>query len=544
MLKQLTVANVGLVKQIDLALEPGLTVMTGESGAGKSLLLAALSLVLGDRAQSSVLRRGAERAEVSAEFDLSRYPQLQQALGEQGLDDHETPALCLLRRVATREGRSRAFINDTPITQAGLRALAGQLVDIHGQQEGYRLGSRDVQRELLDDYGCDAKDLAAARSSYRAWQTARVEHERLVQEQAANADRRQLITYQLEELTQLALQPGEFTDLEARFRRAAQAQHLAATVQDSLARLEDESLAGALRPLKALRDDRSTLTNAIDCLQSALSLVEDAAAELRSYLESLDSDSEAVAAMEERLSELHATARKHRVAPEALELHIEELQQELQRLGTAEADAGSALAASEAASATFYAVAKRLTQQRKRAAKRFAAAVSEHMQLLGIADGALQIAWRPQEGEHGAEGLEFLIVTNAGAEPAPLRQVASGGEQARISLAIAIVAAASTALPCLVLDEADVGVGGITADTVGRLLRRLAEHSQVICITHAPQVAALGHQHLRVFKDKAGTQIEILDAPARQEEVARMLAGSAVTDETRTYASTLLAGAD
>lgn len=544
MLKQLTVTNVGLVRQIDLDLGAGLTVLTGESGAGKSLLLAALGLVLGERAQAAVLRQGSAKAEVCAEFDLRQQPELLAALTEQGLEDADGEPRCLLRRTVTREGRSRAFINDSPVTQAALRSFADQLVDIHGQHDSYRLGDREVQRALLDDFGCRPADLAATRQHYRAWATTMQRHRALIEEQQNNNDRRELLRYQLDELDQLDLKPGEFAALETQFRRAAQAQQLMSSVQQSLNALEADAVGDALRPLRALHDDDDALAAAVDCLQSAQSLLEDGAQELRSYLERIDSDAGEAAAMEQRLSAIHDAARKHKVAPEQLETHIETLRETLEGLSRIEHDVEATGAEAQAHRSAFERCGKKLSQQRRKAAKRFGAAVTEHMQLLGIGDGALSVRWIEQEGEHGLEGLEFHIVTNANAQPAPLKQVASGGEQARISLAIAIVAAASTALPCLVLDEADVGVGGITADTVGRLLRRLAEHSQVLCITHAPQVAALGQQHLRVFKNRAGTGIESLDGTARQEEIARMLAGAEVTGETRAYASTLLAGAE
>lgn len=537
MLKQLTVNNVGLVQHVDLSLTNGLTVLTGESGAGKSLLLAALGLVLGDRAQSAVLRDGADRAEVCAEFDLSRHPQLRAELRSLDLDDEDR---CFIRRIVHREGRSRAFINDSPTTQAALQRFARALVEIHGQQESYRLSQREVQRDLLDDFGCKAADREAAREAYRRWRTAQSKLDALREQAQTQVDRRDLLAYQLEELDALELESNEFPQLETRFRRAAQAQELADAVDRAIAMLDEDPLSTAHAALRGARDDAPSLKAALDCLSGAQDLVEDARRELNRYRQELDVDPAQTAALETRLGQLHEIARKHRVAPEQLETHVESLREALEAIGSLSSNADATEAEATTARAAFEQAAKALRKQRKAAAKRFCAAVSEHIRQLGIADGTLTVRWFDHEGEHGYDGVEFLIVTNPGAEPAPLKQVASGGEQARISLAIAIVAAANTALPCLILDEADVGVGGITADTVGRLLRQLADHCQVLCITHAPQVAVLGHQHLRVFKDDQGTQLTPLLADTRREEIARMLAGAAVTQESRAYADSLL----
>ncbi|MEM1230867.1 MAG: DNA repair protein RecN [Pseudomonadota bacterium] len=541
MLRQLTVNNVGLVRELDLTLTPGLTVLTGESGAGKSMLLGALSLVLGERANSDAVRKDAARAEVIAEFDLALNPAAQAALAEAELADPDQPTRALVRRVVSREGRSRAFINDAPVTLSRLKAFAEPLIDIHGQQESYRLGDRDVQRELLDDYGCQTRDRRAAREAYRRWHSASREAEALAAALKRHDDRQALLTYQLEELGELALKPGEFAETEAQFRRLAQLHSLRQDAAAALSTLEDSPVGQALKVLRGIRDDADTLVSALDCLTSADALLSEGAGDLRSYLDSLDSDAETVAALEARLGQIHEVARKHRVAPEGLEAHIETLTTELAAMDLDRSAHEDASKAAEAARTDFDKAAAKLSRQRRKAAKGFAAAVSEHMRLLGIEAGELQVTFSEQLGEHGQEAVEFLIRTNPSADPAPLRKIASGGEQSRISLAIQVVAAEKTALPCLVLDEADVGVGGTTSDVIGRLLRRLSAHTQILCVTHAPQVAALGQQHLKVFKDaSAGTQISELADQARLEEVARMLAGAKVTAKTRSYAATLL----
>ncbi len=541
MLRQLTVNNVGLVSELDLQLTPGLTVLTGESGAGKSLLLSALGLVLGERASSEAVKSGAARAEVVAEFDLSLNPQALVALNAAELVDPEQPNRCLVRRVVSREGRSRAFINDSPVTLATLKAFAEPLVDIYGQQESYRLSEREVQRALLDDFGCRSNDRREAQQAYRAWHQAQAEAVRLRAQLDQSEDRKALLTYQLDELGALSLQPGEFAEVEAQFRRLAQVQSLRDGAQAALQALDDNPAGQAARLVRQLKDDDPHLHGAREYLDSATELMADAAADLRHYLEALDSDAESVARLEARLGAIHDAARKHKVAPEGLEAHIESISAELAGMSTDQSDWEQATSAAQQARSAFEAVAKKLTRARKKAAPPFASAVSDHMQILGISGGALAIEFSKQEGEHGFEAVEFLITTNPEQPAKALKKIASGGEQSRISLAIQIVAAEKTALPCLVLDEADVGVGGTTADVIGRLLRRLAAHTQILCVTHAPQVAALGQQHLRVFKDaQTGTHIEELSDKARLEELARMLAGAKVTAKTRTYAATLL----
>ena len=541
MLRALTVNNVGLATELDLQLTPGLTVLTGESGAGKSLLLSALGLVLGERANSDVVKTGAARAEVVAEFDLALNPAAQALLATSELTDPDQPSRALVRRVLSKEGRSRAFINDSPVTLATLKEFAEPLVDIHGQQESYRLSEREVQRALLDDFGCQSKDRKQAREAYRSWYHASGEAARLEAAVAAGEDRKALLTYQLEELSALALQPGEFAETESQFRRLSQVQSLKQDAAEALEALEDSPVGLASRLLRNLKDNDDHLQGARDYLESASALLEDAAGDLRRYLGNLDSGADSVAGLEERLSAIHDAARKHKVAPEGLEAHIQGLSESLAALQTDRTACDEAQVAATAARKTFETAARKLSAQRKKAAKSFASAVSEHMDILGISGGTLEVAFSKSEGEHGFETVEFLITTNPEQGPAPLKKIASGGEQSRISLAIQIVAAEKTALPCLILDEADVGVGGTTSDVVGRLLRRLAAHTQILCVTHAPQVAALGQQHLRVFKQaKTGTQIEELSDKARLEELARMLAGSKVTAKTRTYAATLL----
>jgi DNA repair protein RecN (Recombination protein N) len=522
-LKSLTVRDFALVQSLDITFAEGLTVITGESGAGKSIMLGALALLLGERAAADTVRPGAARADVSAEFDLARHPQPCRLLEAQALTDPDQPTRCLIRRVVGADGRSRAFVNGVPVTLQLLRALGENLVDIHGQHENQRIGQKPVQLALLDDYGVDQTLRLACRDSYRAWRRSEQEAEAVRARLAQRDDRATLIGYQLEELEVLALQPGEFEHTESAHRRMAQAQALRAAVAQCLEGLEEDAALGrALRLLGNLDDDHERLASALELLRAADDLVTDAVRDLRAYDESLDLDPQSLEELETRLSAIHELARKHRVPPEQLDAHRQALGEELGAISTDRSNLDALLASAASHRQAFLEHARKLTRRRRSVAKELAAAASRCMNTLGIKGGKLEVGFFDAESEDGLEGVEFLVTTNPRYPAAPLTRIASGGERARISLAMQVVAAAKSAMPCLVLDEADVGVGGTTADVVGRLLRALAEHTQVICVTHAPQVAALGHHHLQVRKDEQqDTRIEQLARAGHHGQVPR-----------------------
>ncbi len=541
-LRALTVRDFALVQSLDIAFADGLTVITGESGAGKSILLGALGLVLGERAASDTVRPGAQRADVTAEFDLTGYPASRRFLEDQALADPDAPGRCLVRRVVGADGRSRAFINGSPVTLQVLRGLCGELIDIHGQHENQRLTEPGVQLALLDDFGADPELRRACRDSFRAWRRAEREAAELEERLAQQSDRASLLTYQLEEFDALGLAPGELEAVEAEHKRLSQAQDLRAVVSRCLDALEEDATVGrALRLLGGLDDDHERLGAALGALRSMDDLMADAVRDLRAYDGSLELDPERLAELDERLSDIHALARKHRVAPERLVEHARALAEELEGISTDRGALEALQAAVANERAAFLEHAGKLSEQRRGAAAEFARAVSRCMNTLGIKGGALSLEFAPAESETGLESVEFQVKTNPHYPAGPLTRIASGGERARIGLAIQVVAAEKSAMPCLVLDEADVGVGGTTADVVGRLLRALADHTQVICVTHAPQVAALGHNHLRVRKDeRQDTLIDPLAEDSRVEELARMLAGADITDKSREYARALL----
>jgi DNA repair protein RecN (Recombination protein N) len=545
MLKQLTVKNVALVSVLDIHFDRGLTVITGESGAGKSILLGALGLVLGERASVDIIRPGTERADVSAEFDLTSAPANLEFLDVQELIDTDAPQRCLVRRVVSTDGRSRAFINGTPVTLGVLRDAIEGLVDIHGQDQNQRLGNRRVQLQLLDDFGVKRADYERMTRAYVSWQDAHQQALALEEALSSAEDRRSLLTYQMQELDDLALADGEFEALEVSMKRLSNIQMITETVEGVFASLDSmDRVRQAPGQLEHLPDDHPDLVSAREALTSAVALAEDAQRDLRHYLETLDLDPGELNRIETQIDLIHDLARKHKVRPETLVQYHETLRQELDSLSGEEGNLTDLKARADSERQTFKKFAKKVSTARRKSAKGFCKEVSACMNTLGIKGGSLAIEFHDRESENGLEDVEYLITTNPKYPPAPLNRIASGGERARISLAIQVIAAQRSALPCLVLDEADVGVGGTAADIIGRMLKDLGAHTQVLCVTHAPQVAALGEQHLQVSKDDdQETRIAALDALARIDEVARMLAGANITRKTRDYAQTLLSEA-
>ena len=540
MLNQLTLKNFVLVEALDIDFRAGLTTITGESGAGKSILLNALGLLLGERARTEVIRPGAEKADVCAEFDLSSLPIVQAQLAADELDIDE-PNHCLIRRVVSTQGRSRAFVNGIPVTTQYLRGLGEQLVDIHGQNEHLRLANRNTQLAMLDDYGKLAKAATEVAGLYRDWQSDVARIQTLQDNLTAATDRKELLAYQLQELDEFAAQPGEFAELEREHKRLSRAHTTLASLQSAMQNLEDlDNLRQSVREIEAIEDTQSDLQSAQSTLQSVLGLIDDATHDLRHYQDQVVVDPENLSLVESRLNTAQDLARKHRVKPDALDEHTSALHAELEAIDADNSVLEELIIQADARQQSFDKKAKTLSGKRKKAAPKFAKAVSGYMQQLGIKQGGFNVAFEDSLGENGLDRIEFHVTTNPNFPAGPLTQIASGGEQTRIGLSIQIVAAQNSALPCLILDEADVGVGGTTADTVGRILRDLGRHTQVLCVTHAPQVAALGNNHYRVIKTGDNTDIHTLDEANRIDELARMLAGADITDKTREYAQSLL----
>jgi len=553
MLERIDIKDFALIEAQTVTFKPGMTALTGETGAGKSIILDALGLVLGDRADRDSIRAGADRAEVQARFDVRQRPVIQAWLEAQGF---EATTACVLRRTVSRRGSSRCSINQRSVPLRTLRELAAQLIDIHGQHAHQSLMQRDQQRLLLDQFGGHLETAQAVASHHRQWHELAEEAERLRAAHDARRDRLELLGFQLTELHELGLQPGEWPELEAEHRRLAHAGSLRALAEQALEELyerEEAPLSARLGRLAHQLEDASEhdarLGAVQELLHGALAQIEEAADSLRDYRDGLALDPERLALLEARIARATDLARKHRVEPEALSELTEGLEAERQRLQT-EDDRLEGLAARLAEAHEAYTRStEALTQARGAAAERLGAAVTEAMQDLSMVGGRFEVSLRSRDGEQphpdGAERVEFRISANPGQPLKPLTKVASGGELARMSLAIQMHLARQAAMPTLIFDEVDAGIGGAVAETVGTLLRGLGERVQVLCVTHLPQVAAQAHHHLRVSKatDPHGathTRLVLLDGNQRTEEIARMLGGIEITAQTRAHAREML----
>ncbi len=552
MLTALSISHYAIVDALEIEFGPGLTVVTGETGAGKSIMIDALALTLGDRADAGAVRPGADRADIVATFDVSRLEAARGWLAERELD---ADGDCILRRTVGADGRSRAFINGKPSTLADLKAVGELLIDIHGQHEHQSLLRRDTHRALVDQFGGLDAQARAVSTAFRAWRGKRDELAALEQAAADRDARRDLLKFQVDEFDRLALKAGEYAQLDAEHKRLANIDGLRAACEQAFALVYEHEDGAARDRLERARhaldgQDDGALRQASELLSSAIIHVEEAADTLRHYLDRLEADPERLAEIEQRLSSCFQLARKHRVQPEELvELH-ERLSAEFDRLE--HHDTHRAALEREVATLreAFVSAAKKLGEARRKAAKKLEKEVGEQLALLGMGGGRLQVEFTPlAEKDATAAGLdtiELLVSLNAGQPPKPLVKVASGGELSRISLAIQVICAEKSTTPTLIFDEVDVGIGGGIAEVVGKLLRRLGERGQVLCVTHLAQVAACGHQHLRVEKRSDGKQtasaVVALGRAERVQEIARMAGGLTITPEALKHAEAMLAG--
>ena len=556
MLRHLTVRNYTLIDALDLELDAGLSVITGETGAGKSIVLDALGLALGNRADSRSIRGGAERLEVSASFDLADTPEALAWLRERALDlDGE----CQLRRVVTRDGRSRAWINGQPATLADIKTLGDQLVDIHGQHEHHSLLSRASQQRLLDEYGGHRELAERVAAAYAGWRDCRDELEALRASAGERRDRQQLLNYQLGELAELALGANESAELEQEQKRLANAGELTHDVEQVLALCEGgedgdgvlDGLRRACATMHHLDGLGERADTARQLLESAQIQVDEARRELQSLRDGLELDPERLAEVENRLSAIYTLARKHRVAPTELHRLQDDMSSEAAGLDVSDARIEALEEQLQALDKGWAALAAQLGKARAATARSISKRVQEQLAFLGMGSCRFSVAIRPLADKGpspgGAEQIEFLVATNPGAEPAPLARIASGGELSRISLAIQVIIASRATTPTVIFDEVDVGIGGATADAVGSLLQTLGQRIQVVCVTHLPQVAARGAQHLRASKSSNGESTSAALTPLavdeRVEELARMLGGKTVTRKTQEHAREMLESA-
>jgi DNA repair protein RecN (Recombination protein N) len=549
-LTQLSIRDFAIVDHLELEFGRGFTALTGETGAGKSILIDALSLALGERAGSELVRSGCERAEVTAEFATDGLAALQSWLREQALEGD--PQRLLLRRVVDSGGRSRAFINGHAATLNQLREVGESLVDIHGQHAHQSLLKGEMQRAILDDHAGLSDMAAETAQAFREWQRlcrARLEHQ--THAQARNAEREQL-SWQVEELERLAVAPGEWDAIQSEHGRLAHAASLLEGAQGAIEALsESESaalalLSGVLSRLRPLVEYDAALRETVALLESGEANLREAAYALRHYADRVELDPARLREVEARLEALHAAGRKLHARPEELPDRLVELKGRLEELQAA-ADLEALAKQEQAARSRYDQVAARLSAERKKAAARLAREVTAAMKELAMPGGRFEIELRsllPDGSSGGNELVEFLVTTNPGVAPRPLAKVASGGELSRVSLAIQVITSKAARVPTLIFDEVDAGIGGAVAEVVGRKLRALGEDRQVLVVTHLPQVAAQATEQWSVAKGagSAGvrSRVTVLDRNSRIEEIARMLGGVAITATTRKHAAEML----
>ncbi|MFL9880947.1 DNA repair protein RecN [Herbaspirillum rhizosphaerae] len=547
MLRTLSIRDFVIVDAIELEFAPGFSVFTGETGAGKSILIDALALALGGRGDASVVREGAAKADITADFSVSD----EAAAWLEAHEFADEDGAVLLRRVIDNAGRSKAFINGIAATATQLRELGEMLVDIHGQHAHQSLLKADAQRQLLDSQAGlldEAKAVAAAYKTWRALARQREEFEINAKNVLLERER---LEWQVSELEKLAVKPGEWSDISNEHSRLSHAASLIEGAQEALSAIsESESpilsqLSSLTLKLSKLTDVDAALKPVMDALEPAQIQLQEAVYALNDYLDRVELDPARLQQVEGRLEAIHSTARKFRVTPDELPQEYIKLAEELKQLADA-SDLDALRAQEEKLKAAYTSAAQKLSRGRTKAAKALSEAVTAAMQDLSMSGGRFSIGLEACEpAAYGLEQVEFLVAGHAGVVPRPLAKVASGGELARIALAISVIASSSTATPTLIFDEVDSGIGGGVAEVVGRLLKRLGQDRQVLCVTHLPQVASQGNQHFQVSKRNDGgktvSQIEALDAKSRVEEIARMLGGLEITATTRKHARELLA---
>ncbi len=549
MLQRLTITDFVIVERLELEFGRGFTVLTGETGAGKSILVDALALTLGERAEAIAVREGAARADITAEFDISGNRALSGWLADCDLGGDE--GMCLLRRVVESSGRSRGFINGHPATAAQLREAADYLVDIHGQHQHQSLSRPATQRALLDAHGGLEAQAALVADLWRTWSRRREERLAFEGNAAAIQAERERLEWQAQDLEALKLQPGEWAAVGVEHARLAHAASLIEAAQAGVETLSEgegaalEQVNAVIAKLLPLLQHDPRLRDILDALEPAQIQLQEAASALRRYAERTDLDPQRLREVEQRLEALHGAARKYRVDPDALPTLAEHTRERLAELG-AGGDPETLRKREAEAEAACREAARKLTAGRRKAAKKLADAVTAGMQELAMQGGVFEVALEPLDAPaaHGSEQVEFRVAPHPGVTPQPVAKTASGGELSRLSLVIQTALSRVARVPTLIFDEVDVGIGGRVAEIVGRMLRELGERHQVMCITHLPQVAATAERQWQVSKltrgGKVSTAVVALDAAARVEEIARMLGGVKITETTRRHAAEML----
>ena len=551
MLLALSLQNFVIVEKLNLNFQNGFTVLTGETGAGKSITLDAIALLLGDKADYSQIRTGANEAQLSALFDISEHPALQAELREQGLLDDDSTELAI-RRTIDIKGKSRSYINNQAATLAQLKHIGSQLIDIHGQNAHQSLNQEAAQRQLLDAFSGSLKLVEQTQAAYQTWQSAQQALNEAQTQAEHIAIERERLEWQYNELDQLAPEAGEWESLNQSHDSLANAAELlqaASEVQDYID--NDNGIARQIsrsqRTLGKLAHIEPRFAESLEMLDSIEAELSEISRNLGDVLSDIEINPHELQAKEERIGDLMSTARKYRIEPEELPNKLAEIQAALQQLEAAtdiEALQKNVAQAQDA----YMQIAQQLSSARHKAASKLAHETTEHMQTLAMKGAKFHIELQPSSPTaHGLEHIQYQVAANKGTPLRPLNKVASGGELARISLSIQVVTSQYTQVPTLIFDEVDTGIGGGVAETVGRALRTLGKQHQVLAITHLPQVAACGEHHWQVAKHSDGEQtvseISVLDDSTRVNEIARMLGGEKITDTTRQHAAEMLANA-
>jgi DNA repair protein RecN (Recombination protein N) len=552
MLAQLTISNFAIVRELDIDFQAGMTAITGETGAGKSIAIDALGLCLGNRADGSIVRQGAQRADICARFTLSDTPCARQWLADNQLDDGHD---CLLRRTISSDGRSRGFINGTPVPLSQLREIGQYLIQIHGQHAHQLLMKAEHQKLLLDAYAAHPELLNTMRQAYRQWHQSCQQMAQFQQQLAERSSRIQLLQYQLKELNEFAPLAGEYQKIDEEYKRLANSGRLLSLSQGALQLLSENEhgnissqLYSAKQQLAELADIDGKVSGILNMLEEASIQISEASDELHHYSEQLDLDPNRLYELEQRLSRQLSLAKKHHIAPEDLPLLHQQLLEEQQRLQNLEIDQAQLAEQVNQHYQQALVIAQQLHQQRQQHADELAGLITQSIQALSMPYGqfAIKLHFEPEQLDpRGADNVEFQVTTNPGQPLQAISKVASGGELSRIALAVQVITAQKMDTPALIFDEVDVGISGPTAAIVGKLLRQLGNTTQVMCVTHLPQVAGCGHQHYFVSKETDGqetrTCMNKLDKKARLQELARLLGGSEVTRHTLANAKELLA---
>jgi len=558
MLAHLSISNFAVVKQLSVQLENGLTAITGETGAGKSIAIDALSLCLGERADANAVRKGAAKAEIIAHFSLTDNHKAKHFLNEHELTSDEDENSCFIRRIISKEGRSKAFINGVPASLQQLKGLGQFLLAIHGQNTHLQLLKEDYQRQLVDSFASHSSLLSEVKSTFSQWKQKQNTLTTLKAQAQQREDRLQLLTYQVKELDEFALEQGEFEELEIEHKRLSNGQSLLEQAQTSVYNLYESDEGNALSVIQnsierlgELEAHDATLTPIISMLNDASIQIEEAASELRSYCDQLEIDPLRLQQVEARYAKAMELARKHAVMPEALFSHHQTLVSEFTALGEQETLLGTLELEVEQSHSAYLLATKKLSESRSIAASKLASAIEAQIQQMNMPHAKVNIDVEYDELKkpvsYGLDTVQFNVSTNPGQETDKLEKVVSGGELSRIGLAIQVIASDNHATPTMIFDEVDTGISGPTASIVGGLLRRLGKAHQVMCVTHLPQVAAQAHNQLFVTKltdgESTETQMLALTKQDRIDELARLLAGDKVTKSALANAKELLKSA-